>query len=61
MHVHVMPVAYSLDALDVIVSHVHSSCISNLSVDDHNLAMVARHNMVYPGETYRVKLDEVDA
>ena len=39
--VHISPFAYLLSAVDVVVGHIHSARIGYLSVDDHNLAVVA--------------------
>ena len=52
----VTPFAYHLCAIDVVVRHVHPSCIGNLSVYDNNLAVVTAPHMIDSRETDGVEL-----
>ena len=58
---HVAPSSHLLGALDVVVGHVHSSCVGHVAVDDHNLAVVARPDMIDPRKADGVELIDVDA
>ena len=58
---HVAPRSHLLRAVDVIVGHVHPSRIGYLSVDDHDLAVVAREHMVDPREAHRVEFVNLNA
>ena len=59
--VHIAPRAHLLGAVDVIVSHIHTACVSDFSIDDHNLAMVAAEDVVDPWEAQRVEFVDLDA
>ena len=59
--VHVAPLSHFLRTGDVIVGHVHSARIGNLSVNYDNLAVVAVEHMVNPREAYRVELVNLNA
>ena len=59
--VHVVPRANDLGAVDVVVGDVHATCVSNLAIDDHYLAVVAREDVVYPWEAQWVELVNLDA
>ena len=54
--VHVVPLAYSGSALDVVVGHVHAARIGHLAVYDYDLAMVSREHVVNPRKSYWVEL-----
>ena len=58
---HVAPSAYLFCAFDVIVGNIHTASIGNLAVDDDNLTMIARPDMVDPRETDGIEFDNVDA
>ena len=61
VHVHVVPIANLWDALNVIVSHVHTTGISNLAVDNHNLAVITWDDVIDPRETDGIELHQLDA
>ena len=58
--VHVAPFTHLFCTYDVIVGHVHSTGIGNLSVDDYDFTMVTRPDMVDPGESDGVVFHDVD-
>ena len=58
--VHITPRANHLCTLDVVVSHVHATRIGNLSVDNHNLTVVAVEEIVQPRELHGVELIDLD-
>ena len=60
-HVHVVPVTYARNAFNVIVCHIHATCIGYLAVDDHYLSVVARNDVVHPWKTNGVELHQLDA
>ena len=58
---HIAPFAYLLCSYNVIVGHIHTAGIGYVSIYHHNLAVIARPDMVDPGKAYWVKLVDVDA
>ena len=58
---HVAPLAHLLGAVDIVVGHVHAAGVGYLSVDDHDLAVVAWPDVVDPREADGVELPDVDA
>ena len=54
--VHVVPFADDGRSFYVIVGHVHTSCVGNLSVDDNDFAVVAGEHMVDPWEAQGIEL-----
>ena len=61
MHVHISPRTYFLDTRDVVISHIHASCVRHSSVYHHNLAVVSRKNVIHPGEPDGVEQFNLDA
>ena len=59
--VDVVPFADLGQTLDVVVGHVHPSCVANLSVDDHDLTVVAMGGVVEPGEGEGIEFHDFDA
>ena len=55
--VHISPFAYLLSAVYVVVGHIHSARIGNLSVDYHYFAVVTVEHVVDPWEAYRVEFE----
>ena len=53
---HVAPFAHLFSTIKIIVGHVHSPGERHGPVDDHNLPVVAREDMVHPREAYGVEL-----
>ena len=58
---HVAPFAHLFCTLDVVVGHVHSACIGNLSVNDDDFAVVAVPHMVDPRKSHWVELVYFDS
>ena len=48
---HIAPFAHLLRTFYIIVGYVHASCIGYLSVDNHNLTMIASEDVVDPRES----------
>src|SRR5574344_2143718 len=46
--VHITPFTHYICTFDIIVGYIHSTCISDLSVDDHDLAVVSCPYMINP-------------
>ena len=59
--VHVAPGTHLLRTFYIIVGHIHATRIGYPAIDDHNLAVVARPDVVHPGKANGVKLHDVDA
>ena len=58
-HVDIMPFANVFQTNHIIVCNVHTSCIARLAINDHNLSVVSRHDMVHPREADGVKLHQI--
>ena len=58
---HVAPFADLGRSFYIIIGHVHAARVGNLSIDDHNLAMVAPEEVVGIGELHGVEFVELDA
>ena len=54
--VHVAPFSHLFRTFNIIVSHVHTPCVSHIAVDYYNLAVVTGEDVVYPWEANWVKL-----
>ena len=59
--VHVSPTAYDLCAFYIIVGHVHSPGISDVTIDDNDFPMVAMKHVINPGKTNRIELIDFDS
>ena len=60
VHVHVAPGAHHWSTGDIVVGYVHTTSVSDATVDDHNLAVVARNDVVDPWKTYGIELHQFD-
>jgi hypothetical protein len=52
----VTPFTYLFSAYNVVVGNVHATCVGYLSVNDDNLPVVTREDVVNPREANRVEL-----
>ena len=52
--VHVMPFAYYFCTIDIIVGNVHTSCIGNLSINDHDFTVITVEDGMYPWKLNRL-------
>ena len=59
--VQVAPFAHLFRTFYIIVGHVHASCITDVPVDNHNLAVIARPDVVDPREADGIILVDADA
>ena len=59
--VHVSPLSHLLRAFDIIIGHVHASCIGHQAINNHNFAVVTMKHMVDPRKTHRVKFIDFNA
>lgn len=59
--VHVSPTAYDLCTFYIIVGHVHSAGISDVTIDDNDFPMVAMKHVINPGKTNRIELIDFDS
>ena len=59
--VHIMPRPNFLCAINIVVCHVHTTCVGNLSVNNYYLAMITAPNMVDPWKTDGIKLVDLNA
>ena len=55
---HVVPFAHSFCAFDVVVGHIHATCIGYGAIDDHNFAVVACKDVIDPRESDGVEFVE---
>ena len=58
--VHVMPLSYLGQTVQIVVGYVHAACITYAAVNDHYLTMVAVEGVVYPRESDGVEFHQLD-